>query len=161
MYSTFTSSLITVALVLFIQIACMQHLISYLELFSSSCKLWTWFPIYFPLVSLSLPVTLDVSGGQDSPPSQYPGVSPRCCSLADRGQPTILRLSRTVKGSELPVLERICQDLAAAAQPFRRLEASQAQLRQLFKVGWRHTDWGEWSRGVRGGVALSGMSLWK
>lgn len=40
---------------------------------------------------------------------------------------------RTVKGSELPVLERICQDLAAAAQPFRRLEASQAQLRQLFK----------------------------
>uniref|UniRef100_A0A8C6E9W1 Threonine--tRNA ligase, mitochondrial n=1 Tax=Moschus moschiferus TaxID=68415 RepID=A0A8C6E9W1_MOSMO len=40
---------------------------------------------------------------------------------------------RTVKGSELPALERICQELAAAAQPFRRLEASQAQLRQLFK----------------------------
>nr|XP_058936038.1 threonine--tRNA ligase, mitochondrial isoform X3 [Kogia breviceps] len=40
---------------------------------------------------------------------------------------------RTVKGSELPVLERFCQELAAAAQPFRRLEASQDQLRQLFK----------------------------
>ncbi|XP_022419901.1 threonine--tRNA ligase, mitochondrial isoform X2 [Delphinapterus leucas] len=40
---------------------------------------------------------------------------------------------RTIKGSELPVLERICQELAAAAQPFRRLEASQDQLRQLFK----------------------------
>ncbi|XP_058571878.1 threonine--tRNA ligase, mitochondrial isoform X7 [Neofelis nebulosa] len=40
---------------------------------------------------------------------------------------------RTVRGSELPALERICQELAAAAQPFRRLEASQDQLRQLFK----------------------------
>ncbi|XP_049472321.1 threonine--tRNA ligase, mitochondrial isoform X2 [Panthera uncia] len=41
---------------------------------------------------------------------------------------------RTVRGSELPALERICQELAAAAQPFRRLEASQDQLRRLFKV---------------------------
>ncbi|XP_040317125.1 threonine--tRNA ligase, mitochondrial isoform X3 [Herpailurus yagouaroundi] len=41
---------------------------------------------------------------------------------------------RTVRGSELPALERICQELTAAAQPFRRLEASQDQLRQLFKV---------------------------
>uniref|UniRef100_A0A8C3YGV7 threonine--tRNA ligase n=1 Tax=Catagonus wagneri TaxID=51154 RepID=A0A8C3YGV7_9CETA len=41
---------------------------------------------------------------------------------------------RTVRGSELPVLERICQELAAAAQPFRRLEASRDQLRQLFKA---------------------------
>ncbi|KAF6293876.1 threonyl-tRNA synthetase 2, mitochondrial [Rhinolophus ferrumequinum] len=40
---------------------------------------------------------------------------------------------RTLRGSELPVLERICQELTAAAQPFRRLEASQDQLRQLFK----------------------------
>uniref|UniRef100_A0A4X1SGJ3 Threonine--tRNA ligase, mitochondrial n=1 Tax=Sus scrofa TaxID=9823 RepID=A0A4X1SGJ3_PIG len=40
---------------------------------------------------------------------------------------------RTVRGSELPVLEQICQELAAAAQPFRRLEASRDQLRQLFK----------------------------
>ncbi|XP_016071061.1 PREDICTED: threonine--tRNA ligase, mitochondrial isoform X2 [Miniopterus natalensis] len=40
---------------------------------------------------------------------------------------------RTVRGSELPVLERICQELAAAAQPFRRLEASRDQLRRLFK----------------------------
>nr|KAF6291822.1 threonyl-tRNA synthetase 2, mitochondrial [Myotis myotis] len=40
---------------------------------------------------------------------------------------------RTIRGSELPVLERICQKLAAAAQPFRRLEASRDQLRQLFK----------------------------
>ncbi|XP_072802738.1 threonine--tRNA ligase, mitochondrial isoform X6 [Vicugna pacos] len=41
--------------------------------------------------------------------------------------------SRTVRGSELPALERVCRELAAAAQPFRRLEASQDQLRQLFK----------------------------
>ncbi|XP_007949135.1 threonine--tRNA ligase, mitochondrial [Orycteropus afer afer] len=40
---------------------------------------------------------------------------------------------RTIRGSELPVLERVCQELVAAAQPFRRLEASQDQLRQLFK----------------------------
>ncbi|XP_062048167.1 threonine--tRNA ligase, mitochondrial isoform X2 [Lepus europaeus] len=40
---------------------------------------------------------------------------------------------RTVQGSELPVLERICQEFAASAQPFRRLEASRDQLRQLFK----------------------------
>ncbi|XP_036128789.1 threonine--tRNA ligase, mitochondrial isoform X3 [Molossus molossus] len=40
---------------------------------------------------------------------------------------------RAIRGSELPVLERICQELAAAAQPFRRLEASRDQLRQLFK----------------------------
>ncbi|KAM7054232.1 threonine--tRNA ligase, mitochondrial isoform 4-T4 [Molossus nigricans] len=40
---------------------------------------------------------------------------------------------RTIQGSQLPVLERICQELAAAAQPFRRLEASRDQLRQLFK----------------------------
>ncbi|XP_073090681.1 threonine--tRNA ligase, mitochondrial isoform X3 [Manis javanica] len=40
---------------------------------------------------------------------------------------------RTVRGLELPVLERICQEFAAAAQPFRRLEASQDELRQLFK----------------------------
>uniref|UniRef100_A0A2K5RWS2 threonine--tRNA ligase n=1 Tax=Cebus imitator TaxID=2715852 RepID=A0A2K5RWS2_CEBIM len=41
---------------------------------------------------------------------------------------------RTVRGSELPVLERICQEFTAAAQPFRRLEASRDQLRQLFKA---------------------------
>lgn len=40
---------------------------------------------------------------------------------------------RTVRGTDLPVLERICQEITAAAQPFRRLEASQDQLRQLFK----------------------------
>ncbi|XP_069334933.1 threonine--tRNA ligase, mitochondrial isoform X2 [Eulemur rufifrons] len=40
---------------------------------------------------------------------------------------------RTIQGSELPALERICQELAAAAQPFRRLEASRDQLRRLFK----------------------------
>ncbi|XP_029803881.1 threonine--tRNA ligase, mitochondrial isoform X2 [Suricata suricatta] len=40
---------------------------------------------------------------------------------------------RTVRRAELPALEQICQELAAAAQPFRRLEASQDQLRQLFK----------------------------
>ncbi|XP_075856203.1 threonine--tRNA ligase, mitochondrial isoform X3 [Microcebus murinus] len=40
---------------------------------------------------------------------------------------------RTIRGSELPALEQICQELAAAAKPFRRLEASQDQLRQLFK----------------------------
>ncbi|CAK7296312.1 Threonine--tRNA ligase, mitochondrial [Vulpes lagopus] len=40
---------------------------------------------------------------------------------------------RTVRGSELPALEQICQELVAAAQPFRRLEVSQDQLRQLFK----------------------------
>ncbi|KAM6217976.1 threonine--tRNA ligase, mitochondrial [Rhynchocyon petersi] len=40
---------------------------------------------------------------------------------------------RTIQGSELPVLEQICQELTAAAQPFRRLEASRDQLRQLFK----------------------------
>uniref|UniRef100_A0AAA9SNC5 threonine--tRNA ligase n=1 Tax=Bos taurus TaxID=9913 RepID=A0AAA9SNC5_BOVIN len=50
---------------------------------------------------------------------------------------------RTVKGSELPVLERFCQELTAAAQPFRRLEASRAQLRQLFKNSssvWKFPD---------------------
>ncbi|CAO2599209.1 Threonine--tRNA ligase, mitochondrial [Lemmus lemmus] len=40
---------------------------------------------------------------------------------------------RTVRSSELPLLERICQEIIAAAQPFRRLEASRDQLRQLFK----------------------------
>ncbi|XP_051013673.1 threonine--tRNA ligase, mitochondrial isoform X2 [Acomys russatus] len=40
---------------------------------------------------------------------------------------------RTVRSSELPILERICQEIIAAAQPFRRLEASREQLRQLFK----------------------------
>ncbi|XP_077012247.1 threonine--tRNA ligase, mitochondrial isoform X1 [Tamandua tetradactyla] len=40
---------------------------------------------------------------------------------------------RTVRSSELPILEQICQELAAAAQPFRRLEASREELRQLFK----------------------------
>ncbi|KAM8932211.1 threonine--tRNA ligase, mitochondrial isoform 1-T1 [Lycaon pictus] len=40
---------------------------------------------------------------------------------------------RTVRGSELPALEQICQKLVAAAHPFRRLEVSQDQLRQLFK----------------------------
>ncbi|KAG8509228.1 Threonine--tRNA ligase, mitochondrial [Galemys pyrenaicus] len=44
-----------------------------------------------------------------------------------------LEKQRTVRGSELPVLERRCQEFAAAAQPFRRLEVSQEQLRQLFK----------------------------
>ncbi|XP_027624071.1 threonine--tRNA ligase, mitochondrial isoform X2 [Tupaia chinensis] len=40
---------------------------------------------------------------------------------------------RTIQGPDLPVLERICQELTAAAQPFRRLEASRDQLCQLFK----------------------------
>uniref|UniRef100_A0A8C0WMG6 Threonine--tRNA ligase, mitochondrial n=1 Tax=Castor canadensis TaxID=51338 RepID=A0A8C0WMG6_CASCN len=40
---------------------------------------------------------------------------------------------RTIQGSELPVLEQICQEIVAAAQPFRRLEASKDQLYQLFK----------------------------
>ncbi|KFO18199.1 Threonyl-tRNA synthetase, mitochondrial, partial [Fukomys damarensis] len=40
---------------------------------------------------------------------------------------------RTVQGSQLPILEQICQRMAADAQPFRRLEASRDQLRQLFK----------------------------
>ncbi|XP_004854033.1 threonine--tRNA ligase, mitochondrial isoform X6 [Heterocephalus glaber] len=40
---------------------------------------------------------------------------------------------RTVQGSQLPILEQICQRMAADAQPFRRLEVSQDQLRQLFK----------------------------
>ncbi|KAM5160545.1 threonine--tRNA ligase, mitochondrial isoform 3-T3 [Callospermophilus lateralis] len=45
----------------------------------------------------------------------------------------LARRIRTVRGTDLPILERICQEIAAAAQPFRRLEASQDQLRQLFK----------------------------
>ncbi|XP_007531615.2 threonine--tRNA ligase, mitochondrial isoform X2 [Erinaceus europaeus] len=40
---------------------------------------------------------------------------------------------RTVHSSEMPVLEQICQELVASTQPFRRLEASRDQLRQLFK----------------------------
>ncbi|XP_006902270.1 PREDICTED: threonine--tRNA ligase, mitochondrial isoform X1 [Elephantulus edwardii] len=40
---------------------------------------------------------------------------------------------RSVQGSELPVLEKICQELIAAAHPFRRLEASRDQLLQLFR----------------------------
>uniref|UniRef100_A0A8C8Y085 threonine--tRNA ligase n=1 Tax=Panthera leo TaxID=9689 RepID=A0A8C8Y085_PANLE len=50
---------------------------------------------------------------------------------------------RTVRGSELPALERICQELAAAAQPFRRLEASQDQLRQLFKAEYTRRGFSE------------------
>nr|XP_005894964.1 PREDICTED: threonine--tRNA ligase, mitochondrial isoform X3 [Bos mutus] len=50
---------------------------------------------------------------------------------------------RTVKGSELPVLERFCQELTAAAQPFRRLEASRAQLRQLFKAEYTRRGFSE------------------
>ncbi|XP_074044821.1 threonine--tRNA ligase, mitochondrial isoform X2 [Macrotis lagotis] len=41
--------------------------------------------------------------------------------------------NRTVRGSELPVLEQTCQRIVAAAHPFRRLEASREELRQLFK----------------------------
>ncbi|XP_020860147.1 threonine--tRNA ligase, mitochondrial isoform X3 [Phascolarctos cinereus] len=41
--------------------------------------------------------------------------------------------SRTVRGSELPILEQTCQKIVAAAHPFRRLEASREQLCQLFK----------------------------
>ncbi|XP_036623185.1 threonine--tRNA ligase, mitochondrial [Trichosurus vulpecula] len=41
--------------------------------------------------------------------------------------------NRTVRGSELPVLEQTCQKIVAAAHPFRRLEASREQLCQLFK----------------------------
>ncbi|XP_004632451.1 threonine--tRNA ligase, mitochondrial [Octodon degus] len=44
-----------------------------------------------------------------------------------------LEKERTVQGSELPILEQICQRIAADAHPFRRLEASRDQLRQLFK----------------------------
>ncbi|XP_049621947.1 threonine--tRNA ligase, mitochondrial [Suncus etruscus] len=44
-----------------------------------------------------------------------------------------LAAQRTVRGSELPDLERVCQELIAAGHPFRRLEVTQAQLRQLFK----------------------------
>ncbi|XP_069869785.1 threonine--tRNA ligase, mitochondrial isoform X2 [Dipodomys merriami] len=40
---------------------------------------------------------------------------------------------RTVQGSELSVLEQICREIAAASQPFRRLEVSRDQLQQLFK----------------------------
>uniref|UniRef100_A0A2I3MY27 threonine--tRNA ligase n=1 Tax=Papio anubis TaxID=9555 RepID=A0A2I3MY27_PAPAN len=50
---------------------------------------------------------------------------------------------RTVRGSELPVLERICQELTAAAQPFRRLEASRDQLRQLFKAEYARRGFSE------------------
>nr|KAF6316651.1 threonyl-tRNA synthetase 2, mitochondrial [Pipistrellus kuhlii] len=50
---------------------------------------------------------------------------------------------RTIRGSELPVLERICQKLAAAAQPFRRLEASRDQLRQLFKAEYARRGFSE------------------
>uniref|UniRef100_A0ABI7ZSU2 threonine--tRNA ligase n=1 Tax=Felis catus TaxID=9685 RepID=A0ABI7ZSU2_FELCA len=50
---------------------------------------------------------------------------------------------RTVRGSELPALERICQELTAAAQPFRRLEASQDQLRQLFKAEYTRRGFSE------------------
>ncbi|XP_048212921.1 threonine--tRNA ligase, mitochondrial isoform X2 [Perognathus longimembris pacificus] len=41
--------------------------------------------------------------------------------------------ARTVRGSELCVLEQICREMAAASQPFRRLEVSRDQLQQLFK----------------------------
>ncbi|XP_072500800.1 threonine--tRNA ligase, mitochondrial isoform X1 [Notamacropus eugenii] len=41
--------------------------------------------------------------------------------------------NRTVRGSELPVLEQTCQKIVTAAHPFRRLEASREQLCQLFK----------------------------
>ncbi|KAM9004867.1 threonine--tRNA ligase, mitochondrial isoform X2 [Sarcophilus harrisii] len=44
-----------------------------------------------------------------------------------------LRGNRTVRGSELPILEQTCQRIVAAAHPFRRLEASREQLGQLFK----------------------------
>uniref|UniRef100_A0A8C7BBC9 threonine--tRNA ligase n=1 Tax=Neovison vison TaxID=452646 RepID=A0A8C7BBC9_NEOVI len=50
---------------------------------------------------------------------------------------------RTVRGSELPALERICQELTAAAQPFRRLEVSQDQLRQLFKAEYTRRGFSE------------------
>ncbi|XP_011829004.1 PREDICTED: threonine--tRNA ligase, mitochondrial isoform X3 [Mandrillus leucophaeus] len=50
---------------------------------------------------------------------------------------------RTIRGSELPVLERICQELTAAAQPFRRLEASRDQLRQLFKAEYARRGFSE------------------
>ncbi|XP_068946195.1 threonine--tRNA ligase, mitochondrial isoform X2 [Petaurus breviceps papuanus] len=41
--------------------------------------------------------------------------------------------NRTVRGSELPILEQTCQKMVAAAHPFRRLEVSREQLCQLFK----------------------------
>ncbi|XP_069334935.1 threonine--tRNA ligase, mitochondrial isoform X4 [Eulemur rufifrons] len=50
---------------------------------------------------------------------------------------------RTIQGSELPALERICQELAAAAQPFRRLEASRDQLRRLFKAEYARRGFSE------------------
>uniref|UniRef100_A0A8C9AKN1 threonine--tRNA ligase n=1 Tax=Prolemur simus TaxID=1328070 RepID=A0A8C9AKN1_PROSS len=50
---------------------------------------------------------------------------------------------RTIQGSELPALEQICQELAAAAQPFRRLEASRDQLRQLFKAEYARRGFSE------------------
>ncbi|KAL2771845.1 threonine--tRNA ligase, mitochondrial isoform c [Daubentonia madagascariensis] len=50
---------------------------------------------------------------------------------------------RTIRGSELPVLEQICRELAAAAQPFRRLEASRDQLRQLFKAEYARRGFSE------------------
>ncbi|KAM4862105.1 threonine--tRNA ligase, mitochondrial [Thomomys bottae] len=40
---------------------------------------------------------------------------------------------RTVRGSELSILEQICREIVAASQPFRRLEVSRDQLHQLFK----------------------------
>uniref|UniRef100_A0A9L0KHC2 threonine--tRNA ligase n=1 Tax=Equus asinus TaxID=9793 RepID=A0A9L0KHC2_EQUAS len=50
---------------------------------------------------------------------------------------------RTVRGSDLPLLEQFCRKLAAAAQPFRRLEASQDQLRQLFKAEYSRRGFSE------------------
>uniref|UniRef100_A0A8C0RDJ6 threonine--tRNA ligase n=1 Tax=Canis lupus familiaris TaxID=9615 RepID=A0A8C0RDJ6_CANLF len=50
---------------------------------------------------------------------------------------------RTVRGSELPALEQICQELVAAAHPFRRLEVSQDQLRQLFKAEYTRRGFSE------------------
>ncbi|XP_021570876.1 threonine--tRNA ligase, mitochondrial isoform X3 [Carlito syrichta] len=50
---------------------------------------------------------------------------------------------RTIRGSEVSVLERICQELIAAAQPFRRLEASRDQLRQLFKAEYARRGFSE------------------
>ncbi|XP_006902272.1 PREDICTED: threonine--tRNA ligase, mitochondrial isoform X3 [Elephantulus edwardii] len=50
---------------------------------------------------------------------------------------------RSVQGSELPVLEKICQELIAAAHPFRRLEASRDQLLQLFREEYARRGFSE------------------
>ncbi|OBS79218.1 hypothetical protein A6R68_18413 [Neotoma lepida] len=66
---------------------------------------------------------------------------------------------RTVRSSELPLLERICQEIIAAAQPFRRLEVSQDQLRQLFKDN--HFKLHLMEEKATGPTATNSSALWR